>query len=262
MRPDILSSLIAARDADGSHFTEKELIDQIAVMFLAGHETSASALSWALYLIARDRDVQDRMHLETDKAFGQEGGLQPRHFRHLKLTRDVFRETLRLYPPVSFIPRDITVPRKSAASNVKKGSAIFISLWLMHRHRVFGKTPTRSIRTAFRAKTSANNPPGLYTLQPRTAGLPGRFFRLAGIGDHTVAVGPPLRNQSGRRPCAQAHCAANAPIRKRHPASTETSQGAGGGPAKPIKGTNIPQTGCHQYKKMLVYGHETGIRRH
>ena len=43
------------------------------VMFLAGHETSASALSWALYLIARDRDVQDRMHAETDIAFGQEG---------------------------------------------------------------------------------------------------------------------------------------------------------------------------------------------
>ena len=74
--------------------TEKELIDQIGVMFLAGHETSASALSWALYLMARDREVQERMHAETELAFGQEGGLQPRHFKFLKLTRDVFRETL------------------------------------------------------------------------------------------------------------------------------------------------------------------------
>ena len=138
---DILQSLIEAKDLEGVKFTEKELIDQIAVMFLAGHETSASALSWALYLIAQDRDVQDRMHAETRLAFGQEGGLQPRHFKFLKLTRDVFRETLRLYPPVSFVPRDITVPETMRDKKLKKGSAIFISLWLMQRHREIWKNP-------------------------------------------------------------------------------------------------------------------------
>jgi cytochrome P450 len=138
---DILQSLIEAQDGNGTRFTEKELIDQIAVMFLAGHETSASALSWALYLIAQDRDVQDRMHAETERAFGQEGGLQPRHFKFLKLTRDVFRETLRLYPPVSFVPRDITVPETMRGKNLKKGSAIFISLWLLQRHREIWKNP-------------------------------------------------------------------------------------------------------------------------
>ena len=138
---DILQSLIEAQDNDGSKFTEKELIDQIAVMFLAGHETSASALSWALYLVAQDRDIQDRMHAETELAFGQEGGLQPRHFKFLKLTRDVFRETLRLYPPVSFVPRDITVPETMRDKKLKKGSAIFISLWLMQRHREIWKNP-------------------------------------------------------------------------------------------------------------------------
>jgi cytochrome P450 len=138
---DILSSLIAARDTDGSRFSEKELVDQIAVMFLAGHETSASALSWALYLIARDADVQERMHAETELAFGQEGGFAPRHFKFLKLTRDVFRETLRLYPPVSFVPRDITVPETMRDKKLRKGSAIFISLWLLHRHREIWKNP-------------------------------------------------------------------------------------------------------------------------
>lgn len=138
---DILQSLIEAKDDAGAKFTEKELIDQIAVMFLAGHETSASALSWALYLIAQDRDVQDRMHAEAERAFNQEGGLQPRHFKFLKLTRDVFRETLRLYPPVSFVPRDITVPETMRGKNLKKGSAIFISLWLMQRHREIWKNP-------------------------------------------------------------------------------------------------------------------------
>jgi cytochrome P450 len=138
---DILSSLIAARDADGTKFSEKELVDQIAVMFLAGHETSASALSWALYLISRDRDIQDRMHVETELAFGQEGGFAPRHFKFLKLTRDVFRETLRLYPPVSFVPRDVTIPEVMRGKSLKKGAAIFISLWLLHRHREIWKNP-------------------------------------------------------------------------------------------------------------------------
>lgn len=138
---DILQSLIEARDTDGSQFTEKELIDQIAVMFLAGHETSASALSWALYLIARDPDVQERMHAETRVAFLSDGDFRPAQFKHLKLTRDVFRETLRLYPPVSFVPRDVTVPETIRGKNLKKGSAIFISLWLMQRHREIWKNP-------------------------------------------------------------------------------------------------------------------------
>lgn len=138
---DILSSLIAARDTDGSRFTETELVDQIAVMFLAGHETSASALSWALYLISRDKEIQDRMHAETELAFGQEGGFSPRNFKFLKLTRDAFRETLRLYPPVSFVPRDVTVPEVMRDKTLKKGSAIFISLWLLQRHREIWKNP-------------------------------------------------------------------------------------------------------------------------
>ncbi len=120
---DTLSSLIASRDPDGSGFTEKELVDQIAVMFLAGHETSASALSWALYLISRDKDVQDRMHAETELASGQEDGFAPRHFKFLKLTRDVFRETLRLYPPVSFVRRDITSAYMPFSQGARRVSA-------------------------------------------------------------------------------------------------------------------------------------------
>ena len=138
---DILASLIAARDTDGSAFTEKELVDQIAVMFLAGHETSASALSWALYLLAQDPEIYGRMQKEADIAYSQGDGLQPRHFRFLKLTRDVFRETLRLYPPVAFVPRDITVAETIRDKKVKPGEAIFISPWLIHRHREYWRNP-------------------------------------------------------------------------------------------------------------------------
>lgn len=138
---DILASLIAARDGDGRAFTEKELVDQIAVVFLAGHETSASALSWTLYLIARDADVQARMQAEADAVYGEGHGLRMSDFRKLKLTRDAFREALRLYPPVSFVPRDITVPETIRDKHLKKGAAVFIPIWLMHRHREYWKSP-------------------------------------------------------------------------------------------------------------------------
>lgn len=138
---DILSSLVAARDGEGKGFTETELVDQIAVMFLAGHETSASALSWALHLLARDQDALIRMQQEADAVFGEDGTLDFSALRGLKFTRDVFREALRLYPPVAFVPRDITVPQTMRDKKLKKGSAVFVSLWLLHRHRAIWRMP-------------------------------------------------------------------------------------------------------------------------
>ena len=137
---DILASLIEARDKAGNPFTEEEIIDQVAVMFLAGHETSASALSWALHLIARDESVQKRMQVEADAAFAEDD-LKPSNLRKLKFTRDVFRETMRLYPPIAFVPRDITIPEKMRDKDLKSGSAVFIPIWLLHRHREIWSNP-------------------------------------------------------------------------------------------------------------------------
>lgn len=138
---DILSSLIAARDEKGEGFSEVELVDQIAVMFLAGHETSASALSWALHLLARDKDALCRMQEEADAALDADGGMAFSAFRRLKFTRDVFREALRLYPPVAFVPRDITVPETMRDKTLGRRAAVFVSLWLLHRHRAIWKMP-------------------------------------------------------------------------------------------------------------------------
>jgi cytochrome P450 len=118
-----------------------EIRNQVAVMFLAGHETSASALSWALYLIARDKDVQRRLQAEADAVYSGQGHLKPQQMRQLKFTRDVFREALRLYPPVAFVPRDITVLETLRGKALKRGSAIFVSIWLLHRHRKIWPNP-------------------------------------------------------------------------------------------------------------------------
>jgi cytochrome P450 len=102
---DILASLLRVRDeATGEGFGFDELVDQVAMLFLAGHETSASALSWALHLLAHDPQVQERLHEEACRvlpALDTEGA---NAIKDLTLARDVFRETLRLFPPVGFWP--------------------------------------------------------------------------------------------------------------------------------------------------------------
>lgn len=133
-RKDILASLLKAVDpVTGEKFTRKDLVDQISVLFLAGHETSASVLAWALYLIAMRPDIQDRLHAESIAAFGD----RPPEFgdmRRLRLARDVFRETLRLYPPVSFMSRDATEQTRMRDKEINPGEMIFVSPWLIQRH--------------------------------------------------------------------------------------------------------------------------------
>lgn len=133
-RKDILASLLEARDpVTGETFTRKDLVDQISVLFLAGHETSASVLAWALYLIAKRPDIQERLHAESVAAFGDRAP-EFSDMRKLRLARDVFRETLRLYPPVSFMSRDATETTTMRDKVVGPGEMIFVSPWLIQRH--------------------------------------------------------------------------------------------------------------------------------
>ena len=140
-RRDILASLLEAVDPEsGEKFTRKDLVDQISVLFLAGHETSASVLAWALYLLANRPDIQERLYAESVAAFGDR---QPefRDMRKLRLARDVFREALRLYPPVSFMSRDATQTARMRDKQVKPGEMIFVSPWLIQRHAKLWERP-------------------------------------------------------------------------------------------------------------------------
>jgi cytochrome P450 len=138
---DILSALIAVKDpVDGSHFEYRELCDQVSMLFLAGHETSASALSWALYILSRQSDIQERLHREAIEVFD---GRPPRFsdMKRLNLARNVFRETLRLYPPVAFLPRDATEAVTMRDKKIKPGAIISISPWIIQRHRKLWAEP-------------------------------------------------------------------------------------------------------------------------
>ena len=137
---DILASLIVARDEQGKGFSEKELLDQICMIFLAGHETSATGMAWALYLLASCPHLQERVHDEATEVFGDRAP-QFSDMKKLAFARDVFRETLRLYPPVAMVARDATKAEPMGNKTVPEGEVIFVPIWLMHRHRQHWDAP-------------------------------------------------------------------------------------------------------------------------
>lgn len=128
---DLATKIMTTVDPEtGDRFAPDEMVDQVAIFFLAGHETSASALAWSLYLVARYPDWQDRIAAEAqvlrDDDFANVG--------KLRVSRDVFRETLRLYPPVPMMVRENTCPEEMRGRPVPKGSQIVLSPWHLHRH--------------------------------------------------------------------------------------------------------------------------------
>lgn len=132
---DILQSLIVVKDeVSGTRFDFRELCEQVAMLFLAGHETSASALSWSLWLLSLDQGVQDRMHREVTDVLGPRE-LDFADLRKLNLTRNVFAETMRLFPPVPFLPRVATRTCILGDKKVHASDIVSISPWIIHRHR-------------------------------------------------------------------------------------------------------------------------------
>ncbi|MCO8144899.1 cytochrome P450 [Rhodovulum tesquicola] len=129
---DLATQIMTTRDPEtGQGFDAADMVDQVAIFFLAGHETSASALAWALYLLATHPEAQDRV--------AQEAAALPERpefsdMRRLALTRDVFREALRLYPPVPMMVREATRAERFRDRDVPPGAQIVISPWHLHRH--------------------------------------------------------------------------------------------------------------------------------
>ncbi len=129
---DLATKIMTNVDPEtGRGFTTAEMVDQVAIFFLAGHETSASALAWALYMLALYPEAQDKVAAEAaDLGDTPDFGAISR----LKFTRDVFRETLRLYPPVPMMVRENSRAEVMRDRNVPPGAQIVISPWHLHRH--------------------------------------------------------------------------------------------------------------------------------
>jgi len=143
---DLFDLMGAARDPEtGKGFTDEQLGDEVATMILAGHETTATALFWSLYLLALDPATQDQLAAEV------QGATSTAEFdvEALKFTRAVIDETMRLYPPAYLIARAAAAPDTIAGMPVKTNDVVLIAPWLLHRHEKLWRDPNAFIPQRF-----------------------------------------------------------------------------------------------------------------
>ncbi|QIS23388.1 cytochrome P450 [Nocardia terpenica] len=133
---DLLSALLRARDPDetesGAAFTDEELVDQVFTFFLAGAESSAGCVTWALYLLDRHPEVRRRVHAEVDSALT---GRTPvlADLPALPMINRVVRETLRLYPPAWLVTRQVSADTELGGVRLPAGTMIAVSPYIIHR---------------------------------------------------------------------------------------------------------------------------------
>ncbi|MGA2419285.1 MAG: cytochrome P450 [Candidatus Acidiferrum sp.] len=129
---DLLSMLLAARDEDGSRMTDQQLRDESITLFLAGHETTANALSWTWWLLAQNPAAEKRLHAELDAVLGRRAPTFD-DVAKLKYTENVLTESLRLYPPAWGTARVAIEDHEIGGYKVPKGTGVSLAQWVMHR---------------------------------------------------------------------------------------------------------------------------------
>ncbi len=140
---DLLARLIAARDEEtGGGMTAEEVRNQVVTIFMAGHETTALALTWTWYLLSQHPVVEGRLHAELQAALG---GRAPRHEDLAKLpyARMVVEESMRLYPPAHTLSRTAIGEDEVLGRRIPKGAQILIVPWLLHRNPRLWEGPER-----------------------------------------------------------------------------------------------------------------------
>ena len=132
-RGDVLSTLLLAQDeSDGTGMTDEQVRDEVLTLFLAGHETTASALAWTWYLLARNPAAERALHHEIDTVLGDRTPAAA-DLERLPFTRAVLAESMRLYPPAWTLGRETHAPMTLGGYEIPVGTMIFMSQWLIHR---------------------------------------------------------------------------------------------------------------------------------
>jgi cytochrome P450 len=129
---DLLSMLLAAQDEDGSRMTDKQLRDEAITLFLAGHETTASTLSWTWWLLAQNHGAEAKLHAELDAVLGDRAPSLD-DLANLPYTGHVITESLRLYPPAWGMARLAVEDHEIAGFPVTKGMGVAMAQWVVHR---------------------------------------------------------------------------------------------------------------------------------
>ncbi|HMD42594.1 MAG TPA: cytochrome P450 [Candidatus Acidoferrum sp.] len=141
---DLLSMLLRAQDEDGSRMTTQQLRDEALTLFLAGHETTASTLSWTWWLLAQNPDVEEKLHAELDAVLN---GRSPTldHLPKLTYASCILSESMRVYPPAWAIARLAVEDHELGGYPVPKGTGIAAVPWVVHRDPRWYENPERFI---------------------------------------------------------------------------------------------------------------------
>ena len=141
--------LLDARDPEtGAGLDPDALRNEAAVIFMAGHETTANTLAWAWFLLSQAGEVEARLHAELDEVLGD----RPPTLADLPLlvyTRAVVEETLRLYPPVPILGRQALRGESIRGRKIPAGSLLLVIPWLLHRHRLLWDQPDHFVPERF-----------------------------------------------------------------------------------------------------------------
>jgi cytochrome P450 len=161
---DLLSLLIAARD-NGDALDDAEIRDQILIFVLAGHDTTAIALTFALHLLGHHPAAQARLHAEVDQVLGDRTPTA-RDVEDLAYTAMVLKEAMRLYPPAPGMGRRAQTADQIGGYDIPAGADVAVFPWVTHRHPEFWPEPKRS--TPIDSRSSAR-PSAIATPTSRSA---------------------------------------------------------------------------------------------
>lgn len=139
---DLLSMLMHARDEDGNQMHDRQLRDEAVTLLLAGHETTALALSWTWYLLSQHPEVDAQLHEELRRVLNGRSPT-PADMRDLPYTERVIQESMRLYPPAYGFGREALEDCEIGGYDVPAGTTVFMSPWLMHHDPRWFDEPNR-----------------------------------------------------------------------------------------------------------------------
>ncbi|HEX8557862.1 MAG TPA: cytochrome P450 [Pyrinomonadaceae bacterium] len=144
-RGDLLSTLLHAVDEEGDRtgMTDEQLRDEVMTIFLAGHETTANALTWCWYLLAQNPEAEARLHEELDAVLAGGRAPEPEDAPALRYTEMVVSEAMRLYPPAWALGRLALVDHEVAGYRVPAGALVLVSQYVIHRDPRFWPDPER-----------------------------------------------------------------------------------------------------------------------
>jgi cytochrome P450 len=163
VRDDLLSRLLSAQDPEGGGgMSEKQLVDECVTLFAAGHETTANALTYTLWLLSQNPKAAEKLHAEVDRVLGSRNAPSIGDLESLTYTRMVVAESMRLYPPAWVMGRQALESCEVAGYAVPRGAVILISQWVTHKDPRWWSEPERFLPERFAPDAGNGRPRWAY----------------------------------------------------------------------------------------------------